>query len=586
MKMQRTLWLILVLLLSGGREMMAQGTAFTYQGQLIANGGAASGGYDLRFAVFDSAGATNQIGSALTNLATPVTNGLFTVTLDFGTGVFTGPPRWLEVGVRTNGTSNFTTLSPLQLLTAAPYAVAAGNLLGTLPASQLPSTVVTNNEANLNLTGTFAGNGSGLTNTPGSVLWQAAAAASLQAQANTGYLLTNSQLVTLTLPASPNIGSVVQVAGVGSGGWLLAQNAGQWISGSFIPLWAAMGAPNDLDWSSIASSSNGTKLAAVASGNGIYTSINSGANWTHQISAPNEPWVSIASSSDGTKLAAADDAGDIYTSINSGTNWALQFSAPGEAWQSIASSSDGTKLAVVATSGGIYTSINSGSNWTLQFSARGEDWQSLASSSDGTLLSVVVFNGGIYTSINSGTNWTQQLSAPSEGWDSISSSSDGTRLAAVDGGGGIFTSINSGTNWTLQFSAPDEAWQSIASSSDGTKLAVVDEAGDIYTSINSGTNWTDHTNGLISGFNGSNMASSSDGTHLAAVAGPNGIYTSINSGTNWTQQTRTFLPATSSATTIGTTGFLQGAAGTSIQLIYAGGGEFVEVSQLGTIYDH
>ena len=469
MKTQTAFLLILLLLWSGGRQAAAQGTAFTYQGQLTANGGPAKGSYDLRFAIFDSAAAVTQIGNALTNSATPVTNGLFTVTLDFGSEVFTGPARWLEVGVRSNATGVFTTLSPLQLLTPAPYAVmantanSASNLLGTLPASQLPSTVVTNNQANLNLSGNISGNisgnGSGLTGVPGTVTWQAPSAATLQGQPNTGYVLTNTQLVTLTLPASPNIGDVVQVAGVGSGGWILAQNPGQSISGNFTPIWVGIGAPFTI-WFSIVSSSNGTKLAAVVDGGGIYTSINSGANWTQQTSAPVTNWVSIGSSSDGTHLAA------------------------------------------------------------------------------------VVVVGGICTSINSGTNWTQQAGAPVTNWQSIASSSDGTKLAAMVNGGGIWTSINSGTNWTKQNRAPADYWSSIASSSDGT--------------------------------------------HLAAVANGGGVYTSVNSGTNWTQQTGSG-PA-STATTIGTAGFLEGTPGTSIELIYTGGGNFMEVYnqvQPGArIYDH
>ena len=595
MKTQTAFLLILLLLWSGGRQATAQGTAFTYQGQLTANGGPAKGSYDLRFAIFDSAAAVTQIGNALTNSATPVTNGLFTVTLDFGSEVFTGPARWLEVGVRSNATGVFTTLSPLQLLTPAPYAVmantanSASNLLGTLPASQLPSTVVTNNQANLNLSGNISGNisgnGSGLTGVPGTVTWQAPSAATLQGQPNTGYVLTNTQLVTLTLPASPNIGDVVQVAGVGSGGWILAQNPGQSISGNFTPIWVGIGAP-DTNWSSIASSSDGTHLAAMVDGGGIYTSINSGTNWTQQANAPFTSWFSIVSSSNGTKLAAVVDGGGIYTSINSGANWTQQTSAPVTNWVSIGSSSDGTHLAAVVVVGGICTSINSGTNWTQQAGAPVTNWQSISSSSDGTHLAAVVVGGGIYTSVNSGTNWTQQINAPVANWQSIASSSDGTKLAAMVNYGGIYTSINSGINWTQQTNAPVESWWSIASSSDGTQLAAVIGGGGICTSINSGTNWTKQ-NGAPAEY-WSSIASSSDGTHLAAVANGGGVYTSVNSGTNWTQQTGSG-PA-STATTIGTAGFLEGTPGTSIELIYTGGGNFMEVYnqvQPGArIYDH
>jgi len=44
--------------------------------------------------------AGNPVG--VTNRLAPVnaSNGLFSVTLDFGSGIFTGPSRWLEIGVR------------------------------------------------------------------------------------------------------------------------------------------------------------------------------------------------------------------------------------------------------------------------------------------------------------------------------------------------------------------------------------------------------------------------------------------------------------------------------------------------------
>ena len=83
----------------------AQGTAFTYQGRLASGANAANGIYDFQFQVFDAATAGSGYGSPNPNTVTGVgvTNGLFTVTLDFGTGVFTGPARWLQISARTNG---------------------------------------------------------------------------------------------------------------------------------------------------------------------------------------------------------------------------------------------------------------------------------------------------------------------------------------------------------------------------------------------------------------------------------------------------------------------------------------------------
>ncbi len=117
----------------------AQGTAFTYQGRLNDGANPAGGIYDLQFTIYDSAGAGVQQGPTLTNSPTGVTNGLFTVALDFGAGVFTGGDRWLEIGVRTNGGGAFIALSPRQKITPTPYAIMSGNLSGSLAAAALPT---------------------------------------------------------------------------------------------------------------------------------------------------------------------------------------------------------------------------------------------------------------------------------------------------------------------------------------------------------------------------------------------------------------------------------------------------------------
>ena len=140
----------------------AQGTAFTYQGRLNDGGTPASGAYDLTFAVFDAASIGAQVGATLTNAAVAVSNGLFTVTLDFGAGIFTGPDRWLEIGVATNGDGGFVTLSPRQALLPAPYAIYANTASTVVLGSVVTSLNALKDDvtlaAGLNVTITPSGN--------------------------------------------------------------------------------------------------------------------------------------------------------------------------------------------------------------------------------------------------------------------------------------------------------------------------------------------------------------------------------------------------------------------------------------------
>lgn len=163
---------------------LAQGTAFTYQGRLVENGSPANGSYDLRCTLYDALSGGSAVAGPITN-ASAVSNGLFTVALDFGLGAFTGTNRWLEIGVRTNGGGLFIPLNPRQQVTPTPYAIMAGtasNLSGTLPTTQLIGTLpsaqlagtysgaVTFNNAGSTFNGAFSGNGAGLSNVNSSTL--------------------------------------------------------------------------------------------------------------------------------------------------------------------------------------------------------------------------------------------------------------------------------------------------------------------------------------------------------------------------------------------------------------------------------
>jgi hypothetical protein len=125
MKENLKIHLLLLFLLCFPTLMRGQGTAFTYQGRLNDGGTPVNGIYDLTFSLFDSDSAGNQVGNTITNAAVGVSNGLFVTTLDFGSGVFDGTGRWLEIGVSTNADDNFATLSPRQEVTATPYAIYA-----------------------------------------------------------------------------------------------------------------------------------------------------------------------------------------------------------------------------------------------------------------------------------------------------------------------------------------------------------------------------------------------------------------------------------------------------------------------------
>ena len=121
----------IILMLAG--TVSAQTNTFTYQGRLTDNNLAAVGTYEMQFRVFDAAVAGNQlpVGTPVTLNFTvagtnPITvsNGAFTVQLNFGNGVFTGADRWLDISVRKpSDPPGFTLLTPRQPITSSPYSI-------------------------------------------------------------------------------------------------------------------------------------------------------------------------------------------------------------------------------------------------------------------------------------------------------------------------------------------------------------------------------------------------------------------------------------------------------------------------------
>jgi hypothetical protein len=479
----------------------AQATAFTYQGYLNAGDAPAGGSYDLAFTLYNAATNGQVLAGPVTNRAVAVSNGLFTTMVDLG-NVFNGGSNWLELAVSTNGANAFITLVPRQTMTPVPmalYAGAASNLLGTVTASNVVSGISITNAFITN--SAFAGDGAGLTNVPGTIAQAVVAGTTVAAQANTAYDLTNASPVTVNLPATGNVGDVIQVNGAGTGGW---QVTGTTINGgvTIYNTWTestTSGTTNRI-WRSIASDASGNHLVAVVDGGGIWTSANNGVDWTQSDTAgtTSQNWVSVASDASGSNLVAVVIGGGIWTSTNNGVDW-TQSSAVGttsQNWVSVASDASGSNLVAMVIGGGIWTSTNNGVDWTQSDAAgtTSKNWRSVASDASGSNLVAVVSGGGIWTSTNNGVDWTQSSAVGTTGpsWVSVASDASGSNLVAAVSSGGIWTSTNNGVDWTQSSAAGTSSlyWFSVASDASGSNLvAAVYGGGGIWTSTNTGATW-------------------------------------------------------------------------------------------------
>ena len=180
---------LFVTLLMCAASVAAQTTQFTQHGNL---GFSASGQYDFQLKLYDTpaVGTGTQQGTTTQTLNVTVTNGDFTLTLDFGATVFTGGELFLETGYRVAGGGAFTVLSPREKITAvyanrSLSAAAADNAtqLGGLPSSAYIQNTTSQQAGNFNV----AGNG-----TAGGTLSGNTVAAATQYNLNGSRILTGN----------------------------------------------------------------------------------------------------------------------------------------------------------------------------------------------------------------------------------------------------------------------------------------------------------------------------------------------------------------------------------------------------------
>ena len=329
--------------------------------------------------------------------------------------------------------------------------------------------------------------------------------------------------------------------------------------------------PPRTNWSSIAITADGSKLAAAANDRTVWTSSDYGENWAlHKVGTlprTSQQRASekghIAMSSDGVRIALASGA-DIWVSENSGNTWkkrAPDIAMRGATWSALKLSSDGKVLAALGV--GIWISKDLGTSWQNPNSTKGAmsngwDWESLALSSTGEKMALVAPNG-VWLSSDYGKTWVRRRTTlhpereekPDES-DAIldvamSASGDIVALAAADG---IWLSKNFGIEWSPyqgKAASRRRSWASIASAGDGARLVAISEfslgdgisrrRGDIWTSDDGGSSWVNRTVAMASmRISWEFVAISADGKSLAALGGDGSIWTSKNFGATWVRR--------------------------------------------------
>ncbi len=126
------------------------GTEFTFQGELkVIPGGddivlPANAQFDFTFQLYDGLNGGAQVGPTVVLNDVAVSQGVFTVQLDFGMSPFTGEQMFLAVAVRDgDNVGAFTDLAPRQALNAAPYALHAEYVAaGTVGSQEVDATQV------------------------------------------------------------------------------------------------------------------------------------------------------------------------------------------------------------------------------------------------------------------------------------------------------------------------------------------------------------------------------------------------------------------------------------------------------------
>jgi hypothetical protein len=397
---------------------------------------------------------------------------------------------------------------------------------------------------NKSFLGVLSGDGSGLTSVKGTFNWELVSSPTLNANNNTGYIVTNTSPVTITLSDSPAIGDRIRITGAGSGGWRILSNNEKSLFGFsnkivWNPtLWPA-------NWMSLAITS-AKNIIAVGRGTKIPGNLSSGPEY--------KTWTSVSTSRNANIAVATASFDFVFISEDNGQGWNPVQQLGWGTWKASCISGDGINIGVARPNQPIYISNNAGGSWTPRGGS--QPWETLAMSSDGKTIAAAGYNTQIYVSKDYGVSWSQK--GPIKFWLSIASSSDGSIMAAVANIDTIYISNDYGETWTPRENI--RRWYSVAISDNGKRIVAGAGDSNIYLSDDYGETWK--AEATINEW--SAVAISPNGSIIAAAAIGGQVY--VTSDLDNLQY------------------LLRGAQGSSVELQYIGSNKYLIISQIGSVY--
>jgi photosystem II stability/assembly factor-like uncharacterized protein len=225
--------------------------------------------------------------------------------------------------------------------------------------------------------------------------------------------------------------------------------------------------------------------------NGVFQSMDNGANWTETDSSlTNKDIHSIAVS--GNAVFAGTWGGGVFLTIDNGSNWsAVNDGLPINSYVASLGVSNGAIFAGVWDYSRhdfrVFQSVNNGKDWSdADYGLVDMNVQCLAVC--GSAIFAGTDNGGVFVSIDNGASWNADNSGLTSK-NVVSLAVSGTIIFAGTLSGGVFLSASGLTGWTAVNSGLTNMYVQSLAVSGGSIFAGTDDGG-VFFSTNNGASWT------------------------------------------------------------------------------------------------